>query len=82
MSWKQPPNDEAARKKAIDDWVPIDSSRKGKLWYSSFHNITAMVGTSVLSLPYCMAELGWYGSLIPMTSKENFHFLYYEHDFF
>jgi hypothetical protein len=44
---------------AIDDWLPITSSRKAKWWYSAFHNVTAMVGAGVLSLPYAMSELGW-----------------------
>ncbi|KAK6155263.1 hypothetical protein DH2020_009511 [Rehmannia glutinosa] len=45
--------------KAIDDWLPITSSRNAKWWYSAFHNVTAMVGAGVLSLPYAMAALGW-----------------------
>lgn len=45
--------------KAIDDWLPITSSRNAKWWYSAFHNVTAMVGAGVLSLPYAMANLGW-----------------------
>ncbi|XP_039120909.1 lysine histidine transporter 2-like isoform X1 [Dioscorea cayenensis subsp. rotundata] len=45
--------------KSIDDWLPITSSRKAKWWYSAFHNVTAIVGAGVLSLPYAMAELGW-----------------------
>ncbi|KAL6960463.1 Lysine histidine transporter 1 [Sarracenia purpurea var. burkii] len=45
--------------KAIDDWLPITSSRNGKWWYSAFHNVTAMVGAGVLGLPYAMRELGW-----------------------
>jgi len=49
-----------AREKAIDDWLPITSSRNAKWWYSAFHNVTAMVGAGVLSLPYAMSELGWY----------------------
>lgn len=44
----------------IDDWLPITSSRTAKWWFSAFHNVTAMVGAGVLSLPFCMAELGWY----------------------
>ncbi|KVI02538.1 Amino acid transporter, transmembrane [Cynara cardunculus var. scolymus] len=46
-------------KKAIDEWLPITSSRNAKWWYSAFHNVTAMVGAGVLSLPYAMSELGW-----------------------
>ncbi|KAM7506530.1 hypothetical protein LguiA_016983 [Lonicera macranthoides] len=48
-----------AEEKAIDDWLPITSSRNAKWWYSAFHNVTAMVGAGVLSLPYAMASLGW-----------------------
>ncbi|KAG6477187.1 lysine histidine transporter 2-like [Zingiber officinale] len=47
------------KQKSIDNWLPITSSRKAKWWYSAFHNVTAMVGAGVLSLPYAMAELGW-----------------------
>ena len=50
----------SAGEKAIDDWLPITSSRNAKWWYSAFHNVTAMVGAGVLSLPYAMSELGWY----------------------
>ncbi|KAA8530131.1 hypothetical protein F0562_004840 [Nyssa sinensis] len=49
----------SAEQKAIDDWLPITSSRNAKWWYSAFHNVTAMVGAGVLSLPYAMAALGW-----------------------
>ncbi|XP_064985174.1 lysine histidine transporter 1 isoform X1 [Musa acuminata AAA Group] len=48
-----------SKEKAIDDWLPITSNRSAKWWYSAFHNVTAMVGAGVLSLPYAMAELGW-----------------------
>lgn len=47
------------KEKALDDWLPITSSREAKWWYSAFHNVTAMVGAGVLSLPYAMSELGW-----------------------
>lgn len=50
----------AAKQKKVDDWLPITSSRKAKWWYSAFHNVTAMVGAGVLSLPYAMSNLGWY----------------------
>ncbi|KAL6190531.1 hypothetical protein ACLB2K_036925 [Fragaria x ananassa] len=50
---------ELARQKQIDDWLPITSSRNAKWWYSAFHNVTAMVGAGVLSLPFALAELGW-----------------------
>ncbi|KAJ0973099.1 hypothetical protein J5N97_021058 [Dioscorea zingiberensis] len=45
--------------KTIDDWLPVTSERKAKWWYSAFHNVTAMVGAGVLSLPYAMSHLGW-----------------------
>ncbi|XP_058768530.1 lysine histidine transporter 1-like [Vicia villosa] len=48
-----------AEQKAIDDWLPITSSRNAKWWYAAFHNVTAMVGAGVLSLPSAMANLGW-----------------------
>ncbi|GLU02188.1 hypothetical protein SLE2022_194510 [Rubroshorea leprosula] len=48
-----------AKQKEINDWLPITSSRNAKWWYSAFHNVTAMVGVGVLSLPYAMSELGW-----------------------
>ncbi|XP_042036108.1 lysine histidine transporter 1-like isoform X1 [Salvia splendens] len=56
-------NDDAderlAEQRAIDDWLPITSSRTAKWWFSAFHNVTAMVGAGVLSLPYAMSQLGW-----------------------
>ncbi|GFQ07421.1 lysine histidine transporter 2 [Phtheirospermum japonicum] len=51
--------EKTAEEKAIDDWLPITSSRKAKWWYSTFHNVTAMVGAGVLSLPYAMSSMGW-----------------------
>ncbi|XP_044502025.1 lysine histidine transporter 1-like isoform X2 [Mangifera indica] len=48
-----------AKRKAIDDWLPITSSRNAKWWYSAFHNVTAIVGAGALSLPYAMSKLGW-----------------------
>ncbi|WVZ07236.1 hypothetical protein V8G54_020582 [Vigna mungo] len=56
---KNTTEEELQRQKAIDDWLPITSSRNAKWWYSAFHNVTAMVGAGVLSLPYAMSELGW-----------------------
>ncbi|KAL2242934.1 lysine histidine transporter 2-like [Sesamum indicum] len=50
---------ESKNEKDLNDWLPVTSSRKGKWWYSAFHNITAMVGAGVLGLPYAMSELGW-----------------------
>ncbi|KAL7093885.1 hypothetical protein ACP275_11G067100 [Erythranthe tilingii] len=51
--------EKTAEEKAIDDWLPITSSRTAKWWYSAFHNVTAMVGAGVLSLPYAMSNMGW-----------------------
>lgn len=45
--------------KAVDDWLPITGDRHAKWWYSAFHNVTAMVGAGVLSLPYAMVYLTW-----------------------
>ncbi|XP_058187042.1 lysine histidine transporter 1-like isoform X2 [Rhododendron vialii] len=47
------------KEKVIDEWLPITSSRNAKWWYAAFHNVTAMVGAGVLSLPSAMADLGW-----------------------
>ncbi|XP_012445477.1 lysine histidine transporter 1 [Gossypium raimondii] len=52
-------DEKSAKQKAIDDWLPINSSRSRKWWFSAFHNVTAMVGAGVLSLPYALSELGW-----------------------
>ncbi|CAD6267917.1 unnamed protein product [Miscanthus lutarioriparius] len=54
------------KEQAIDDWLPITSSRNAKWWYSAFHNVTAMVGAGVLSLPYAMSELGWGPGVVAM----------------
>lgn len=53
-----------AEEKAINDWLPITSSRNAKWWYAAFHNVTAMVGAGVLSLPYAMSHLGWYAYIL------------------
>lgn len=64
------------KQKAIDEWLPITSSRNAKWWYSAFHNVTAMVGAGVLSLPYAMSELGWYVSpLFSFSSINGFNFV-------
>ncbi|XP_073142947.1 lysine histidine transporter 2-like [Henckelia pumila] len=47
------------KEKDLNEWLPVTSSRNGKWWYSTFHNVTAMVGAGVLGLPYAMSELGW-----------------------
>lgn len=52
-------DEKSKRQQEINDWLPITSSRNAKWWYSAFHNVTAMVGAGVLSLPYAMAQLGW-----------------------
>ncbi|KAF8389790.1 hypothetical protein HHK36_024309 [Tetracentron sinense] len=43
-----------------EEWSKEGPPRRAKWWYSAFHNVTAMVGAGVLSLPYAMAYLGWY----------------------
>jgi len=45
---------------AINAWLPVTASRNAKWWYSAFHNLTAMVGAGVLTLPYAMSMMGWY----------------------
>ncbi|CAJ1958487.1 unnamed protein product [Sphenostylis stenocarpa] len=42
-----------------ENWMPVTPNRKAKWWYSTFHNVTAMVGAGVLGLPYAIAQLGW-----------------------
>uniref|UniRef100_M1A7B1 Amino acid transporter n=1 Tax=Solanum tuberosum TaxID=4113 RepID=M1A7B1_SOLTU len=55
--------------KNVDDWLPITSNRTAKWYYSTFHNVTAMVGAGVLSLPYAMSQMGWYwGGVVLLTS--------------
>lgn len=45
--------------KVLEDWLPVTGSRNAKWWYSTFHNVTAMVGAGVLGLPHAMACLTW-----------------------
>lgn len=54
-------DEENNNKKQMDynDWLPITASRNAKWYYSAFHNVTAMVGAGVLSLPVAMSQLGW-----------------------
>ncbi|OIS97887.1 PREDICTED: lysine histidine transporter-like 2 [Nicotiana attenuata] len=52
--------------KAIDEWLPITSDRNAKWWYSTMHNVTAMVGAGVLSLPYAMSQMGWGAGVMVM----------------
>ncbi|KAK2451464.1 lysine histidine transporter [Trifolium repens] len=47
------------KEKKIEEWLPINADRNAKWWYSSFHNVTAMVGAGVLGLPHAMSQLGW-----------------------
>ncbi|XP_019432090.1 PREDICTED: lysine histidine transporter-like 5 [Lupinus angustifolius] len=49
----------ASEQKKLESWLPITASRKAKWWYSTFHNVTAMVGAGVLGLPFAIAQLGW-----------------------
>jgi hypothetical protein len=51
--------EEKAKNKNLNDWLPITSSRNAKWYYSAFHNVTAMVGAGVLGLPFAMSQLGW-----------------------
>ncbi|MQM12324.1 hypothetical protein Taro_045241, partial [Colocasia esculenta] len=44
----------------LESWLPVTGSRKGKWWYATFHNVTAMVGAGVLGLPFAMSQLGWF----------------------
>ncbi|KAH6558999.1 hypothetical protein KP509_1Z032700 [Ceratopteris richardii] len=45
--------------KNVEEWLPVTGARNAKWYYSAFHNVTAMVGAGVLSLPNAMAQLGW-----------------------
>ncbi|KAL6658813.1 hypothetical protein ACP70R_002853 [Stipagrostis hirtigluma subsp. patula] len=49
----------STQEKSLEEWLPINTQRNAKWWYSAFHNVTAMVGSGVLGLPYAMSELGW-----------------------
>ncbi|KAL3644452.1 hypothetical protein CASFOL_009632 [Castilleja foliolosa] len=59
MGAPEPAREKTDREKAIDEWLPVSASRTAKWYYSAFHNVTAMVGAGVLSLPYAMSNLGW-----------------------
>ncbi|KAJ1401989.1 Amino acid transporter, transmembrane domain [Sesbania bispinosa] len=61
-------DDTVAKKKGIDDWLPVTASRNAKWWYSAFHNLTAMVGAGVLSLPYAMSMMGWYAKTMHLQT--------------
>ncbi|KAK7280901.1 hypothetical protein RIF29_08463 [Crotalaria pallida] len=60
-------DEDLAKQKAIDDWLPITASRKAKWYFSAFHNLTAMVGAGVLSLPYALSHLGWGPGVTALT---------------
>ncbi|KAJ7550248.1 hypothetical protein O6H91_07G090400 [Diphasiastrum complanatum] len=53
--------------KNADDWLPVTGSRNAKWWYAAFHNVTAMVGAGVLSLPSAMVFLGWGPGVLVMV---------------
>ncbi|WOG85019.1 hypothetical protein DCAR_0104205 [Daucus carota subsp. sativus] len=60
-------DEKTAEEKALDDWLPVTSARNAKWYYSAFHNVTAMVGAGVLSLPYALSELGWGPGIVILT---------------
>ncbi|KAI3952626.1 hypothetical protein MKX01_013588 [Papaver californicum] len=51
----------------LNNWLPITANREAKWWYSTFHNVTAMVGAGVLGLPYAMSQLGWVPGILGIT---------------
>ncbi|KAL9256952.1 Lysine histidine transporter 1-like protein [Drosera capensis] len=73
-------DEKAKRQKEIDEWLPITSARNAKWWYSAFHNVTAMVGAGVLSLPNAMAGLGWGPGVVILVLSWiiTFYTLYHE----
>nr|XP_027187573.1 lysine histidine transporter 2-like isoform X2 [Cicer arietinum] len=60
---QQPIEEKSEREKKIEEWLPINADRSAKWWYSTFHNVTAMVGAGVLGLPYSLADLGCYSTI-------------------
>jgi len=52
-------NGHSKRVKTAEEWLPVTGDRHAKWWYSTFHNVTAMVGAGVLGLPNAMAFLTW-----------------------
>jgi len=52
-------NGHSKKVKNVEDWLPVTGDRHAKWWYSTFHNVTAMVGAGVLGLPNAMAYLTW-----------------------
>ncbi|RDX58545.1 Lysine histidine transporter 1, partial [Mucuna pruriens] len=69
----------AAKQKAIEDWLPITASRSANWWDSAFHNLTAMVGAGVLSLPFAMGPgvtvllLSWIITLYTLWQMVEMH---------
>ncbi|KAG5254443.1 Amino acid transporter, transmembrane [Salix suchowensis] len=59
------------RKKEIDDWLPITSSRNAKWWYSAFHNVTAMVGAG--GPWYCNSCASWAITLYTLWQMVEMH---------
>ncbi|XP_068647601.1 lysine histidine transporter 2-like [Aristolochia californica] len=53
--------------KDLDNWLPVTASRKAKWWYSTFHNVTAVVGAGVLGLPFAFSQLGWAGGITALA---------------
>jgi hypothetical protein len=43
----------------LNDLLPVTASREAKWYYSTFHNVTAIVSAGVLGLPTTMADLTW-----------------------
>ncbi|CAN5952786.1 unnamed protein product [Sphagnum jensenii] len=43
----------------LNDVLPVTATRKAKWYYSTFHNVTAIVSAGVLGLPTAMADLTW-----------------------
>ncbi|CAI0468581.1 unnamed protein product [Linum tenue] len=64
-----PTNDSGSsgQERDLSNWLPITASRKAKWWSSTVHNVTAMVGTGVLALPFAMSQLGWIGGMTMMV---------------
>ncbi|KAI4324242.1 hypothetical protein L6164_023796 [Bauhinia variegata] len=53
----------------LENWLPITAERKAKWWYSTFHNVTAMVGAGVLGLPYAISQLGWIPGIVAIIAS-------------
>ncbi|CAK9255658.1 unnamed protein product [Sphagnum jensenii] len=43
----------------LNDLLPVTASREAKWYYSTFHNVTAIVSAGILGLPTAMADLTW-----------------------